>query len=142
MKIHYKHPVGGGTHEGPSGTVYDFQEDDSGRRVADVENKQDIERFLSIKDAAGQPLFVSLRKRKAKADPDLNETGADSENESDDEDQGDEVGTQSVGLSDSADTGDVVELEAGLNEPEAPEETMSVLGLNEPGTSLDSAELN
>ena len=60
MKIEYLHRAGGFTHQGPSGTNYEFQEDGEGRRVADVKDLFDQERFLSLTDQKGQPLFVSL----------------------------------------------------------------------------------
>lgn len=142
MKIHYKHPVGGGTHEGPSGTTYEFLEDDNGRRVADVDDKQDIERFLSIQDADGNPLFVALRKRKAKADPSLTDEGTDNGSESGEEGADDEGETQSLEVSDQAEGSDETELESGLNEPETSEGEQEGTTLEGAGTSLEGTELN
>lgn len=77
MKIEYLHRAGGFTHQGPSGTTYEFLEDAEGRRVADVKDSDDQCRFLALTDQKGNPLFVALespRKPKAaKSEPPTNE---------------------------------------------------------------------
>lgn len=69
MKIEYLHRAGGFTHQGPSGTSYEFQEDGEGRRVADVKDLFDQERFLSLTNLNGQPLFVALEAKASPAKP-------------------------------------------------------------------------
>lgn len=58
MKIEYLHKGGGLTHQGPSGLDYTFAEDRLGRQIAEVTYGIDQERFLSLMDAKGQPLFI------------------------------------------------------------------------------------
>lgn len=60
MIIEYLHQQGGYTHQGPSGTVYEFAPDADGRRVAEVTDPTDQARFLSISDQNGRALFVNL----------------------------------------------------------------------------------
>lgn len=69
MKIEYLHRAGGFTHQGPSGTTYAFQENAEGRRVAEVQDSFDQERFLSLIDQKGQPLFVVLEAKASPAKP-------------------------------------------------------------------------
>ena len=69
MKIEYLHRAGGFTHQGPSGTTYEFLEDADGRRVANVNDLFDQERFLSLTDQKGQPLFAALETKASPAKP-------------------------------------------------------------------------
>lgn len=60
MHIEYLHRQGGYTHQGPSGTLYDFAPGVDGRRIAEVTDPTDQARFLSIADLRGKPLFVPV----------------------------------------------------------------------------------
>lgn len=60
MHIEYLHQQGGYTHQGPSGITYDFAPGVDGRRIAEVTDPTDQERFLSITDLMGRPLFVPV----------------------------------------------------------------------------------
>lgn len=60
MHIEYLHRQGGYTHQGPSGTLYDFAPGVDGRRIAEVTDPTDQARFLSITDPMGRPLFVHV----------------------------------------------------------------------------------
>lgn len=60
MLIEYCHDSPADTHQGPSGQFYTFVPDDFGRRVAEVENAADIDRFLSIKNQWGVPQFREI----------------------------------------------------------------------------------
>lgn len=61
MKIHYTHDMGATNLSAPSGTTYQFEKDGQGRRVAEVDDPDDAEWFLSQRDVAGKKrLFESL----------------------------------------------------------------------------------
>jgi hypothetical protein len=76
MKIQLQGIGCDGPHGGPSGSVYYFEMDDLGRRVADVYDPRDIERFLSILGLDGRPVWAALpepkntRGRKSRNKPD------------------------------------------------------------------------
>ena len=78
MKIEYLHKLGGMVHQGPSGTVYEFAPDESGRRVAEVNDPTDQARLLSLTDLRGCRLFVSLSEPEAneanKLEPEQDQT--------------------------------------------------------------------
>lgn len=65
MHIEYLHQQGGYTHQGPSGTLYDFAPGVDGRRIAEVTDPTDQARFLSITDLMGRPLFVQIMEGQA-----------------------------------------------------------------------------
>ena len=49
-----------GPHGGPSGREYVFRPDEQGRRVADVEDVFDADRFLSIRTDSGAAVWAAV----------------------------------------------------------------------------------